>query len=60
MKTILLTVVVVLVSVLLLGIKVLFVKGSSFPSGHIGDNAALRKRGIHCASHGDESGQPKS
>ncbi|MBP3538131.1 MAG: hypothetical protein J6J93_11430 [Muribaculaceae bacterium] len=50
MKTVLLTVALVLISVLLLGVKVLFVKGSSFPSGHISHSAALRKRGIGCAS----------
>ena len=39
-------------AMVLLGVKVLFVKGGKFPSGHVHDNAALRERGIHCASHG--------
>lgn len=34
----------------LLGVKALFVKGGTFPSGHVHDNAALRRRGISCAS----------
>ena len=50
MKTVIITIILVLVSVLLLGVKVLFVKGSTFPSGHVGHSAALRKRGIGCAS----------
>ncbi|MDE6153260.1 MAG: hypothetical protein K2G21_03825 [Muribaculaceae bacterium] len=36
------------VAFLLLGVKVLFVKGSKFPSGHAHDNEALRRKGIGC------------
>lgn len=43
-----------LVAVLLLGIKVLFVKGGTFPSGHAHDIKQLRDRGIGCA-HSDSS-----
>ena len=50
MKTLVLTIILVLISVLLLGVKVLFVKGAKFPSGHVGHSEALRKRGIGCAS----------
>lgn len=50
MKTVLITIVLLLVSVILLGVKVLFVKGSTFPTGHVGHSAALRKRGIGCAT----------
>lgn len=50
MKTIVLSIALVLVAVLLLGVKVLFVKGGKFPSGHVGHSAALRRRGIGCAS----------
>lgn len=39
-------------AVLLLGVKVLFIKNSSFPSGHIGGNPEMSKRGIKCA-HSD-------
>ena len=45
------------VAILLLGVKVLFVKGARFPSGHVHDNAALRARGITCAHHGGETAQ---
>lgn len=47
MKTVVLAMILLLVCVVLLGIKVLFIKGARFPSGH---TAALRKKGIGCAS----------
>lgn len=37
-------------AVVLLGVRVLFVKGGKFPSTHIHQNEALRRRGIGCAS----------
>ena len=46
-----LTATLLLIAVLLLGVKALFVKGGKFPSGHVHDNPAMRKRGIGCASH---------
>lgn len=55
MKTVIIAIVVVLACVLLLGVKVLFVKGATFPSGHIGHSAAMRKKGIHCASADNEN-----
>lgn len=36
------------IAVVLLGVKVLFVKGGQFPSGHAHDNYELRRRGIGC------------
>lgn len=54
MKIFLLTAGILLVCVILLGVKVLFVKGSRFPSGHVGASPELRRRGISCASHDDE------
>lgn len=49
MKLILLSIAIVGISALLLGIRVLFVKGGKFPSSHIGDSEHMRKRGISCA-----------
>lgn len=53
MKIMLLTVVaaalLVGVAVLILGVKVFFVKDGKFPSGHIHDHPGLRSRGIGCA-----------
>ena len=48
-KVILLTIIIVAVSVLLLGIKIFFVKGGRFPQTHIGYNPDMKKRGITCA-----------
>lgn len=39
----------VAVAVVLLGIRVFFVKGGCFPSSHISDNRHLRNKGIVCA-----------
>lgn len=36
-------------AVVLLGVRVFFVKGGRFPSPHISDNKYLRKKGISCA-----------
>lgn len=49
MATVLLAVGVIALCVILLGVKVFFVKNGRFPSGHIHDNPAMRKRQIHCA-----------
>lgn len=49
MKLLILTILLLLLAVILLGVKVLFVKGGKFPSGHIASNPEMRKRGIGCA-----------
>lgn len=53
MKIVILTIVLLAIAIVLLGIKVFFVKGGKFPSSHIHDNVALRDKNIHCA-HNDE------
>jgi len=50
MKVFLLSILILALCVLLLGVKVLFVRGARFPSGHIHSSPALRRRGIKCAS----------
>lgn len=49
MKLLVLTIALLALAVVLLGVKVLFVKGGRFPSGHVRDVAALRSRRIGCA-----------
>ena len=49
MATLILTLVIVAVAVMLLGVKIFFVKGGRFPNTHIHDNPEMRKRGITCA-----------
>jgi hypothetical protein len=39
---------------MLLGIKIIFVKGGKFPNTHIEGNPALGKKGIHCSSRQDK------
>lgn len=53
MKTIVTTILLIAAAFVLLGVKVLFVKGGKFPSGHAHDSEALRKRGVGCA-HSEE------
>lgn len=48
MKVLLPTLLLLLIAFILLGVKVLFVKGAKFPSGHVHDNKALRDKGIGC------------
>lgn len=40
-------------AVVLMGVKVLFVKGGRFPVSHVDGNPELARRGIHCAHHED-------
>ncbi|MCH5347269.1 MAG: hypothetical protein J1E63_09175 [Muribaculaceae bacterium] len=51
LKTILLTIALLAIAFVGLGVKVLFIKGAKFPSGHAHDNPALRRRGISCATN---------
>lgn len=53
LNTILITVLIIAVAVVLLGIRVFFVKNGKFPDMHIGHNAELKKRGISCAATTD-------
>lgn len=48
MKLMVLCVVIVGISVLLLGVKVFFVKDGKFPNTHIHGNKAMQDRGISC------------
>lgn len=49
LSTILISVVIIAIAVLLLGVKVFFVKGGKFPSMHISGNKDMQQRGISCA-----------
>ena len=48
-QTMLISFALVAIVVMLLGIRVFFVKGGKFPETHIGKNKAMRERGITCA-----------
>ncbi len=47
MKTLVLTVILLLLAVVLLGVKVFFVKGGSFPQGHAHDIMKRAKHNSH-------------
>lgn len=49
LETVLISLVVVGIAVLLLGVRVFFVKGGKFPSMHISGNKNMQKKGISCA-----------
>ncbi len=53
LKLALLTLIFVAISVALLCIKMLLVRGGKFSSTHIGGSKAMRKRGIHCVQSMD-------
>ena len=57
--SVLLILLIVAISVLLLGVKVFFVKGGRFPNGHVSGNKAMRQRGIGCVQSHDREAQRK-
>lgn len=54
---ILISLLVVALVVLLLGVRVFFVRGGTFPSSHVEDQPLLKARGMSChrAQHFEES-----
>ena len=57
--SVLLILLIVAISVLLLGVKVFFVKNGRFPNGHVSGNRAMRERGIGCVQSQDREAQRK-
>ncbi len=49
MKVIILACVLLAIAIVLLGVKVLFIKNGKFPSGHVKDIPVLRDKNIGCA-----------
>ena len=60
LDTILITLLIVAICILLLGLKIFFVKGGKFPNGHVSGNKAMRERGIGCVQSQDREAQKKS
>ncbi len=52
-KTILITVLIVAISMALFSVKILFKKNGKFPNTHVSGNKALRQKGIGCAQSQD-------
>lgn len=59
LSTVLIAIVVIGASILLLGIKVFFVKNGKFPNPHVGGNEAMRKRNIGCVQSQDYEARHK-
>lgn len=59
LETLLITLVIVAICVVLLGVKIFFVKGGKFPNMHVSGNKALRDKGIGCAQSQDREAQRK-
>lgn len=52
--TLLLAIIILIICVLLLGIRVFFIKGGKFPETHVTGNKALGKKGITCSKSQDQ------
>lgn len=59
LDTLLISLLIVAICVVLLGVKVFFVKGGKFPNMHVSGNKALRDKGIGCAQSQDREAQQK-
>lgn len=59
LETILIAVLIVALCVVLLGVRIFFVKGGKFPNSHVSGSKALRKRGIGCVQSQDREAQRK-
>ncbi len=59
LDTILITLLIVAICFALLAVKVLFVKGGTFPNGHVGGNKALHEKGIDCVQSQDREAQQR-
>lgn len=62
LDTILITLLIVAICLVLLGVKVFFVKGGQFPNGHVSGNKALHEKGIGCIQSQDREArhQPRT
>lgn len=59
-EALIVSVVLLVAAVLLLGIRVFFVRNGKFPNTHIGGSKAMRDRGIGCAPSQDREAQKNS
>lgn len=59
LQTLLITSLIVGFCVVMLGVKVFFVKGGKFPNSHVSGSKAMRDRGIGCAQSQDREARRK-
>lgn len=60
LDTVLITLLIVAICIVLLGIRILLVKGGKFPATHISGNKALRKKGISCVQSQDKEAREET
>ena len=60
LDTVLISLLIVAICIVLLGVKVFFVKGGKFPNGHVSGNKAMRDRGIGCVQSQDREAQKEN
>jgi len=60
LKILLLTILLIGILFILLSIKIMIKKNGKFPSGRIGGNRELNKRGIHCPQTQDKVERKKN
>lgn len=58
--TLLYTLLIIAISLLLLGVRVLFKKDGELQSQHISDNAYLKEKGIHCVIDQDKEARTRN
>ncbi len=56
---VIIAIVLLAIAILLLGIRIFFVKNGKFPDTHIGSNKAMREKGISCATSQDREAQKR-
>lgn len=57
--TLLTSLLIVAICVVLLAVKILFVRGGTFPNTHISGSKAMRERGIGCVQSQDREARQK-
>lgn len=57
--TLLTSLLIVAICIILLAVKILFVRGGKFPNTHVSGNKALRKKGIGCVQSQDREARQK-
>lgn len=60
LKTIILAMIIVAISIALLSITIIIKKNGRFPNIHVSGNKGLRKRGIKCAQSQDRDARRKN
>ena len=59
-ETILISFAIIAISVLLLGVKMIFIKGGKFPNTHVSGNPKMRECGVGCAQSQDRNSRKRS